>query len=174
VGAKQTAAALAAAAALVLGACTDDGGATEDFCTEVRSLPSLEAVLSRFDEADPADLDDRITKARDAYHDLADAAPTEVAEATDSVVDLVDDILDAVDEHPDDPAAAAAELREVMDEHEGVEEDRTEVAEFAEERCDVELDPTLSGSNDDGTAATTSTSEVAPTSGLDPTTTTPG
>ncbi len=150
-------------AALALAGCTDDGGATGDFCAEVKALPSLEAVLSRFSDSDPDVLDERIEQARDAYHQLADAAPTEVAAATEDVVDLVDAILDAVADHPDDPTAAADQLRAAVAEHPDVEASRTKLAAFAEDRCDVELDPTLSGSDDDGGATTTTGSTAATT-----------
>jgi hypothetical protein len=52
-----------------------------------------------------------------------------------------------------------------MDQHQDVEAARTEVAAYAEERCDVELDPTLSGSVADEatTTSTSSPSELAPT-----------
>ena len=150
-------------AAVAMSSCTDDGGATEDFCAEVQSLPSLESVLSRFSDADPDVLAERIDQAREAYHDLADAAPTEVAAATEDVVDLVDAILDAVADHPEDPAAAADQLRAAVAEHPEVETSRAEVAAFAEGRCDVELDPTLSGSEADAPDGSVPSSTEAPT-----------
>lgn len=131
--------------ALVLGggACSDTPGSTEAFCAQVRQVPSLESVLSRFAEADASVLQDRIDKARSAYEDLASAAPSSIAEDAEAVVALVDDVLAAVEAHPDDPAKAADELRAAMDEHPDVEASRSVVARFAADECDVVLDAPL-------------------------------
>ena len=152
--------AFALAAALLaggLGACTSDGGSTEAFCAQVKQVPALEAVLARFSETDPDVLADRIAKARQAYDDLAAAAPSEIADEADEVVALVDDIFDAVEAHPTDPAAASAQLRKAMAEHRGVAADRKKVAAYARTKCDVQLDATLT---EGGTSTTTSTTSV--------------
>ena len=153
--------ALAVAAALVLaaaaGACTEDRGSTKAFCTQVKQVPALETVLDRFSEADPGVLADRIEQARDAYDDLAAAAPDQIAEETDEVVSLVDATLDAVEEHPTDPAQASAQLRKAVAAHKGVESARAEVAAFAQDKCDVRLDATLTGA---GSSSTTTTTEA--------------
>ena len=156
-----------AAASIVAGltsACTDDQGSTEAFCAEVREVPALEAVLARFTETEPDALDDRIAKARAAYHDLADAAPDEIRSQTEDLVDVVDEILDAVADHPTDQAAAADQLRKAMDDHPNAEAARAKVASFAEEECDVRLDPTLSPSATT-TVAPSTTSEATTTTG---------
>jgi hypothetical protein len=132
--------------ALGPGACADDDGSVEEFCAELKALPALESVLSRFSEADPEQLADSIERARSAYHDLEDAAPGAIHNETQTVVNLVDEVLDAVDRNPDDPQAAADEVRSAMDEHPDVEPARTAVARYAEAECKVELDPTLGAS----------------------------
>lgn len=170
-------AALALATSVLLAAaasgCSKPSGSTEAFCAQVKRVPSLETVLDRFSEAEPAALSDRIEKARTAYDDLAEAAPKQIAEATDQVVSLVDALLDAVEEHPTDPAKASAQARKAVAAHKGVEADRAEVAAFAQDRCDVRLDATLTGGS---TGSTTTTTEVdtvitAPSSGSSTSTT---
>lgn len=160
----RTAAGAFAAALLLasagLAACTDDAGSAEAFCTEVKQVPSLESVLARFSEADPDVLADRIAKARAAYDELAAAAPPEIEEETERVVALVDATLDAVEDHPDDPAKASAQLRKAVAGLDGVEADRTAVADYAQTTCDVQLDATLEESG-----ATTSTSTTSTTPG---------
>ena len=105
-------AALALTATLLLtgavAGCTDDSGSTEAFCAQVKQVPALESVLSRFSEADRDVLADRIEKARTAYEELAETAPKAIADETDQIVSLVEAILDAVEEHPTDPAKASA------------------------------------------------------------------
>lgn len=152
-------AALALTTCLVLATvagCTEDSGSTKAFCARVKQVPALETVLDRFSEADPDALADRIDKARTAYDDLAAAAPKQIADQTDQVVSLVDAILDAVEQNPTDPAKASAQLRKAVAAHEGVDADRAEVAAFAQDRCDVRLDATLTG----GPTSTTTTTEV--------------
>jgi hypothetical protein len=156
----------------VAAGCTKESGSTEAFCSNVKQVPALETVLDRFSEADPDALADRIEKARTAYDDLAEAAPEEIADQTDAVVGLVDAILDAVAQNPTDPAKASAQLRKAVAAHEGVDADRTKVAAFVQEHCDVRLDATLT----DGPASTTTTSEAdtvitAPSSGSSASTT---
>jgi hypothetical protein len=185
----RTAAGTFAAALLLasggLAACSDDAGSPEAFCAQVEQVPSLESVLSRFSEADPDLLADRIAKARAAYDELAEAAPAEIEDETDQVVALVDAILDAVEEHPDDPAKASAQLRTAMADHEGVEADRAKVADYAQATCDVQLDATLSegGATSSPNSSTTSTaasggeavtSTTVPDDGTGPTTTAGG
>ena len=153
-------AALTASVLLVVAlasACTNDGGSPEEFCAQVKKVPALEAVLARFSEADTDLLDDRIAKAREAYDDLAAAAPSEIDDETDQVVSLVNDILDAVEQNPDDPAKASSQLRKAMADHEGVDADRAKVAAYAKEQCDVQLDATLT----EGTRASTTTTSTA-------------
>jgi hypothetical protein len=148
-----------------LAACTDDAGSAEAFCTEVKQVPSLEAVLARFSEADPDVLADRIAKARTAYDELAEAAPSEIEEETDRVVALVDATLDAVEDHPDDPAKASAQLRRSVADLDGIEADRAAVAEYAQTTCDVQLDATLEeGGATSSTSTTSTTPETATTS----------
>ena len=129
--------------ALLVSGCSGDSGSTEAFCDKVDEVPSLEAVLSRFSEVDAEVLADKVEKAREAYHELEDAAPGEIDGETAAVVSLVDDIFDAVIEHPDDPEQAAAQLRAAMDEHEGVDDDRAAVTAFAADECGVTLDADL-------------------------------
>lgn len=167
------AAALLVAVALITGAgCSKDEGSTQAFCTEVKQVPALETVLDRFTEADPAVLDDRIDKARAAYADLAEAAPEQIADETDAVVSLVDEILDAVQENPTDPAQASAQLRKAVAARKGIDGDRTKVAAFAQEHCDVELDATL-GSGPTGTTTTTAPDTVITAPGATSSTTAP-
>lgn len=138
--------------------CSSEPGSTAAFCDQVDEVPALEAVLARFSETDPAVLQDRIDKARDAYEELAEAAPSKIQSDTAEVVALVDEILVAVEEHPGDPAEAADQLRAAMDEHPDAAAARDRVAAFAEDRCDIVLDPVLT----DGLDATTTTSTSAP------------
>jgi hypothetical protein len=142
------------AATLALGtlavACTDEGGSDEAFCEQVGRVPSLESVLARFDEAEPTTLADGIAKARAAYRDLADAAPTEIDGQADAVVALVEEVLDAVEAHPDDPAEAAAAVRSALADHEGVAADRDELVAYAEATCDVVLDAPVVGNEPGG------------------------
>lgn len=154
--------------------CGGDEGSTASFCAEVAEVPALETVLARFSEADPQVLQDRIDRARSAYEDLADAAPEAIASETDEVVKLVDEVLAAVEDHPSDPAAAADQLRVVMAEHEGVDAARRDVAAFAQEECDLRLDPTLGSSTDDETTTTTGASSTSTTEVDDVTTTSGG
>lgn len=161
-GYAVAAAALALLAGLASG-CTSDGGSTQAFCTQVRKVPSLESVLSRFSEAEPDVLDERIEKARVAYAALAEAAPKAIDDETDEVVSLVDDILDAVQQHPSDPAKASSQLRKAMADHEGVDADRVKVAVYAQEKCDVTLDPTLGDGA--GSSSTTTTASTTSTGG---------
>ena len=104
---------------------------------------SLEAALTRFSEADPDVLAERIDQARDAYDALADAAPSEIDAETDDVVALVDEVLTAVEDHPTDPEAAADQLRDAMADHPDAAASQATVSEFAKTECDVTLDPTL-------------------------------
>lgn len=160
---RRGGAGLLALLAVVAPACADDGGSAEAFCEEVRQVPSLESVVSRFSEAEPTNLADRIAKAREAYQRMADAAPSDIDGQADAVVALVDEVLDAVEAHPDDPEAAAAAVRTAMADHEGVAEDRAEMVAYAEAECDVVLDPPVT---DGATTApsTTSSSTTVPTS----------
>jgi uncharacterized protein HemY len=152
--------------------CGGDEGSTASFCAEVAEVPALESVLARFSEADPQVLQDRIDRARSAYEDLAEAAPGSISAETDEVVELVDEVLAAVEDHPNDPAAAADQLRVVMAEHEGVDAARREVASFAQEECDLRLDPTLGSSTEEVT--TTTGASTSSTSAADDVTTTVG
>ncbi len=164
---RSAALALATTAMLATGAiagCTTDSGSTKEFCAQIEKVPALESVLARFSEADRGVLDDRIAKARAAYDDLADAAPPAIAEETGQVVGLVNAILDAVEEHPTDPAKASAQLREAMTDHEGIDADRSKVAAFAQDECDVQLDATLT----EGTATSTSTTVAGATTTVAP------
>lgn len=141
---RIVAAALAATATVgALAGCTTEPGSTEAFCLEVRKVPSLEAALTRFSEADPDVLAERIDQARDAYDALADAAPSEIDAETDDVVALVDEVLTAVEDHPTDPEAAADQLRDAMADHPDAAASQAAVSEFAKTECDVTLDPTL-------------------------------
>lgn len=158
-------AALAALTTVLLGtalgtACTDESGSAKAFCAQVKEVPALESVLARFSEVDADLLADRIDKARAEYDALAEAAPDAIDEETDQVVSLVNDILDAVEQHPTDPAKASAQLRKAVAEHQGIDDDRAKVAAYAQQRCDVQLDATLT----EGAATSTSTS----TSVVDP------
>lgn len=127
--------------AVAVPACSDDGGSVEAFCDEVRRVPSLESVVSRFNEVEPTNLADRIAKAREAYQRMADAAPSAIDGQADAVVALVEEVLDAIEAHPDDPEAAAEAVRTAMADHEGVADDRDELVTYAEAECDVVLDP---------------------------------
>lgn len=153
-----------ALALLVLAApaCSDDDGSVEAFCDEVRQVPSLESVVSRFNEVEPTNLADRITKAREAYQRMADAAPGAIDGQADAVVALVDEVLDAIEANPDDPEAAAAAVRSAMADHEGVAEDRAELVAYAEAECDVVLDPPVA--DDGATTTVTAPSTTTPTS----------
>jgi hypothetical protein len=152
-----------AIAALVLAApaCSDDDGSVEAFCEEIRQVPSLESVVSRFNEVEPTNLADRITKAREAYQRMADAAPGAIDGQADAVVDLVDEVLAAVEAHPDDPEAAADAVRTAMAEHEGVADDRAELVAYAEAECGVVLDPPVADGGTTTTGPTTSDTTTA-------------
>jgi hypothetical protein len=163
---RRTVALVALAVAVAPSGCSRSSGSTEAFCREVRQVPALESVLNRFSEADPDLLADRIAKARAAYERLADAAPGEIRDETAQVVELVDAVLQAVEDHPSDPAAAADQLREAVADQPEAERSRAEVAAFAQERCDVRLDPTLapsSGSSTTVAPATTTTTAAGAT-----------
>ncbi|MFN8019279.1 MAG: hypothetical protein U0P45_14320 [Acidimicrobiales bacterium] len=135
----------AGAATASLSACTKDSGSTAEFCTQVQAVPSLETVVTRFSETDPAVLDDRIDRARAAYHDLEDAAPKEIHGDTAEVVAVVDAVLDAVAAHPSDPAKATDALRTEVKRHPKVGAARARVVRYAKAECDVTLDGTLGG-----------------------------
>lgn len=136
-------AALTLATSAGLAACTDDPGSKADFCEQVAKVPSLESVLDRFNETDPEVLDERIANAREAYAELASAAPSAIDSETDSVVALVNDVLDAVEANPDDPAKAAEQLREAMDTHEDIDAAQVAVTAYALDECGIRLDATL-------------------------------
>jgi hypothetical protein len=155
-------------------ACSGPSGSKEAFCEEVSQVPALESVLARFSEADPEVLQDRIDRARAAYEELADAAPGAIRDDADAVVGLVDEILAAVEDHASDPAAAADQLRDVMDEHEGVDRARQQVATYAQDECGVRLDPTLGPSTDDEATTTTAPEGTSPAGTDEVTTTTVG
>ena len=138
-------ASLAVVGAAGLGACSKDGGSKAEFCAQVQVVPSLETVIARFSETDPAVLDDRIDRARAAYHDLEDAAPKEIHGDTAEVVAVVDEVLDAVAAHPSDPAKATAALRAKVKQHPKVGAARARVVRYAKAECDVVLDGTLGG-----------------------------
>lgn len=132
---------IVALGAAVGGGCSDDSGSEAAFCTEVRRAPALDAVLSGFATADPTELGHRLDEAGDAYGRLRDAAPDEIDGDTDQVVDLVDAVIDAVREEGSDPEAVADQLRTVMVDHTGAEEAAQAVSAYADEHCDVQLDP---------------------------------
>jgi hypothetical protein len=146
---------LVALGALAPAGCSRSKGSTEAFCAQVKQVPSLESVLDRFSEADPAVLADRIVKARHAYDDLADAAPGEIRDEARDVVALVDAVLQAVEDHPTDPAAAAKQLRAEVADHPKATASRQKVAAFAQDECHVRLDPTLAPSSGAPTTTTT-------------------
>lgn len=154
--------ALAAALALGTSACAEDSGSTEAFCEQVRKVPALESVLSRFSEADPDVLADRIVKARAAYEALETSAPDAIRDETEDVVALVIAVLQAVEDHPTDPAAAADQLRDEVAARPEAEASRKEVAAFAQDECDVRLDPTLAPSSGTSTTTTAATSTTVP------------
>ena len=58
-----------------------------------------------------------------------------------SVWDVDDAVIDAVREEGSDPAAVADQLRTVMVDHTGAEEAAQAVSAYADEHCDVQLDP---------------------------------
>jgi len=154
--------AIGALAATALVGCSDEQGSTEEFCARLSETPSLEAVLARFNEIDRGVLQARIDQTRAAYDALAEAAPASIEAETEQVVELVDEVLTAVEENPLDPTKAADQLRKVMADHPDIDEARTEVAAFAEEECDVKLDPSLAESTTTTAAAkatTTTTTE---------------
>lgn len=170
---RRAAVAIAAAAVLAASSagCSKDSGSKEAFCAQVKRVPALESVLARFSEADQDVLADRIAKARDAYDQLADAAPSTIDDETDQVVSLVDDILDAVEQNPTDPAKASAQLRTAMAAHKGIDEDRAKVASYAEAQCGVKLDATLTDGGGSSSSSTTTT-VAGPADGSSTTTTT--
>ncbi|WP_426572081.1 hypothetical protein [Aquihabitans sp. McL0605] len=162
-------AALVGAAALV--GCSHPTGSKAKFCAQVRKVPALESVLAHFSETDPDVLNDRITKARAAYDQLTEDAPSAIDVQTDQVVKLVDDILDAVEQHPTDPAKAAAQLRKAVAVDKQVGAARTKVAAYAKTECGVQLDATLTDSPTTTTAPVGgSTTTAPPTSGSTTTT----
>lgn len=151
--------------------CSRSSGSEEAFCAQVAEVPALESVLARFSEADPDVLADKIVKARAAYDALADAAPSEIDDETDDVVAMVDATLQAVEDHPDDPAAAADQLRDAVADQPDIEASRAAVAAYAQDECDVRLDPSLAPAGD-GSTTTTLRSNIEPPASV--TTTTAG
>ncbi len=151
-----------AAVALSVGqaACSDDGGADEAaFCRQVQELPPLEMVIDGFTETDATELGRRLDDASDAYTGLRDVAPEEIRGSVDEVVELVLAILGAVEANPDDPEAASDELRTAVVEHPDAAAASKRVVDYAADRCDVTLDPTL----DVETTTTSTVTSTAPT-----------
>lgn len=161
--------AVALVAALGIAGCSSSSGSQEAFCAQVAQVPALESVLARFSEADPDVLADKIDKARAAYEELAAAAPGEIDDEVDEVVAMVDATLEAVEDHPDDPAAAADQLREAVADRPDLDDARTKVAAYAQDECDVRLDPTLAPA--DESTSTTLSSNIEPPAGAVTTTT---
>lgn len=153
--------AMLALAALGAAACTSDGGSETEFCERVATVPALDSLLTGFGNADPGELATRLDTASAAYGDLRDAAPGDIRGPVGTVVDLVDAVLDDVEARAEDPEALADALRATVAEHPDAEQAATEVAAYARDRCDVDLNPTIAG---DPTGGTT-TEPAAPDGG---------
>lgn len=159
---RKTAAIVAATAAtMALGSvgCTADSGSEEAFCRQVKDLPPLDSVITGFSEADPAELAERLESAAASYAELRDAAPGEIRESVRAVVDLVDAVIEGVGRNPDDPEATADELRAAVVDHPGAPLAAARVVDYAQEHCDLQLDPSLDeeGPTTPGAAGSTTT-----------------
>lgn len=140
-------AALLGLAALNLG-CSDGGPEVGSFCDELRQAPSLASVLTGFADQDPAQLEARLEEAEEQYGDLRVAAPDEIAPDVDRTVDLVDAVIAVVRADRDDPEAAAAAVRDVLADHTDAETSGLAVADYAQQECGVDLNPSLSTSDE--------------------------
>ncbi len=136
-----------AVAALVAGltGCTDDGGSPEAFCKAVKAVPSLESVVTGFDDADRTELTARLDAAEDAYGELRSTAPGEIDDDVDDVVDLVDAVIDAVRRHRADPEAVAAQVRRSVGDHPDAAAAATRLGDYGSKTCKVELNPVVEG-----------------------------
>jgi hypothetical protein len=141
----KTALAALAVGALVAGAgaCSRDQGSAEDFCRDVKVAPSLESELNRF--FDGRSDADRLATVGQAYRDLAGAAPSAIRDDARAVRDLVDEVIAAAKAHPDDRTKAADQVRAAMARHKGAAGSAAALSTYAAKRCDVRLDPTVSG-----------------------------
>lgn len=149
--------------ASAIAGCTDDGGSEDAFCREVRSLPPLDSVINGFSEADPGQLETRLTRASSAYEDLRAAAPSEIRGSVGDMVDLVDAVLDAVEANRDDPEAAVDALRTAVVENPDAPLASRRVVDYAADSCDVVLNPTLDAeTTDDSGTDTKPTVDTAP------------
>lgn len=142
--------AAAAIAVVFLGGCTDDEPTAASFCDELGQAPSLAAVLTGFADQDPTQLQRQLDDAEAQYDDLRDTAPDVIAPDVDRTVELVDAVIAAVRADRDDPAAAAAAIRDVVDDHPDATTSGLAVADYAREQCEVELNPDLGAAEDPG------------------------
>ncbi len=161
------------ALALVAGSfgCSAKDGSRKAFCAQVKDLPALDAIVTGYSEADPAELTGRLERAAESYADLSDAAPDEIRQSVRTLVDLVDAVIEGLGRNPDDPEATADELRAAVLDHPGAPLAAVRVADYADKQCDVQLNPTIdeeSPTTSPGTGPTT----TATTGGSS--TTTPG
>jgi len=132
-------------AGLLVGAATgcSHGGSTNAFCEALGKAPALDTVVEGFADADHDELVQRLADARRAYQRLADTAPDSIDGPTDQLVALVDAVLDGVADHPDDPEAAADQIRSTVAERPDSTEAAAQVATWAKEHCDVDLNPVV-------------------------------
>lgn len=130
--------ALAVAAALVAGACTDEGS-EEAFCDRITSVPDVGEILSSVDTGDPGGVEGRIEDGLAAFRALEADAPGEVRSDIARLRQGVELVLEAVRDHPDDPAGAREQILASSDELSGLAEAGTRVSTYARTECGVEL-----------------------------------
>jgi len=119
------------------------------FCRQLRRTPVLEDILSGVATGDPAAVRRQVGAAATQFGALERAAPREIRAEVGEVATLMEKVLEAVDASPDDPQALAERLRKLATTNTGAAGAALEVAGYARDKCNVDLNgPSLRPTGD--------------------------
>jgi hypothetical protein len=122
--------------ALGLAACRDDAGSAEELCAALAGAEGLATVFAEFDPTDTETSLDQLRTARVELGELQEAAPSEVRDDLQVEIDYVQALVDGLATVPaGDPAAAAAMVQRVTDEHPDVQAAADQLEAYAADTC---------------------------------------
>ena len=133
----RRAAALCAVALVASGAaCSDDEGSAEELCAAGRRDPTTLSGVAGCAPSGAADALDRLRTARVSLGELRDAAPSEVRDDLDVEIAYVQALIDGLSSLEGSDAADAVEVvRQVTEDHPGVDEAAAELEAFSTSHC---------------------------------------
>ncbi|MCU1454629.1 MAG: hypothetical protein JWN46_2775 [Acidimicrobiales bacterium] len=122
-------------------ACSKSKGSKEAFCSQLKRTPALSDVLSGFGSDDPRTLSGKLDSVTKAFADLERAAPREVRSDASELADLVNAISQVVKANASDPAAIKSKLRTLATSHTGAAKAALDIAGYAKQQCNIDLNP---------------------------------